>query len=72
MGRLKNKNSEKCFSLLRQFIENAEAGQLQKETAYLVLEQLKKITAGTDTGDPGNLISNHGTTRSCEERPRVF
>lgn len=47
MSRLKTKNSEKCFSILREFIDDAPLAGSNKQRAILALEQLQKITAGT-------------------------
>ncbi len=52
MRTLKDENLNKCFSLLKEFIEDAEAQGVQKGMAILALDQLKQITAGD--GDPTN------------------
>lgn len=63
MSHLKKENMNKCFSLLRDFIAEAEASNPQKGAAKLALNQLQKITAGTakpelDVG-------------GCQSRPRA-
>lgn len=50
MSHLRNENVTKCFSLLREFVENAEARDDKKEFAILAIEHLQRITAGTDNG----------------------
>ncbi len=49
MSRLKNENLNKCFSLLREFIDEASREDTKKEKAILALNQLQRITAGEDT-----------------------
>ena len=47
MSQLKNETINKCFSLLREYIdETSPSGK--KETAVLALNQLRSITAGTE------------------------
>jgi transcriptional regulator NrdR family protein len=59
MSHLKTKNLNKCVSLLREFIENADSAAETKEIAALALDQLQNITAG-------NFL-----TFSCTYRPRI-
>jgi len=68
MSRLKNENLNKCFSLLREFIDEASKEDNKKEIAILALNQLRRITAGSDTIDGG------GSTilgPECASRPRA-
>lgn len=47
MRQLKNETINKCFSLLREYIdETTPSGK--KETAVLALNQLRSITAGAE------------------------
>lgn len=48
MGRLKVENLNKCVSLLREFVDESSEANNKKEIAKLALEQLEKITAGTE------------------------
>jgi len=48
MSRLKNENLNKCVSLLREFIDEVPSSS-KKRIATLALDQLQKITAGTET-----------------------
>lgn len=48
MNHLKKQNLNKCFSLLREFVEAATAQDNKKGTAILALNQLKKVIAGAD------------------------
>jgi hypothetical protein len=59
MSHLKDENLKKCVSLLREFIDGVPSSS-KKGIAMLALDQLQKITAGTDTSE---LI--------CATRPRV-
>jgi len=60
MSHLKRENLKRCFSLLREFVEESTAQDNKKGTAILTLNQLQKIIAGTDgdAEDPG--LSCHG------------
>jgi len=49
MSKLKKENLKKCVSLLREFVEESAALDNKKERAILALNQLQKITAGTDS-----------------------
>ena len=53
MSYLKNKNSKKCLSIIRQFIEGAKSEKREKETVILALDQLQRVTAGIDAGAAG-------------------
>lgn len=59
MKRLKEQNVSKCFSLLREFINETSLSS-KKEMAVLALNQLQKISAGT---------GNQDTTSGCHGRP---
>ena len=57
MNNLKNETLKKCFSLLREFIDETPGTNSKKGVAILALTQLKRITAGTDiSGDDGQTI----------------
>ncbi|NIM16046.1 MAG: hypothetical protein GTO45_28935, partial [Candidatus Aminicenantes bacterium] len=59
MSRLKIEDSKTCFSVLREFIDDAPLLGSKKERAMLALEQLQKITAGTGSpNDPGSVNGN--------------
>jgi hypothetical protein len=49
MGRLKVENYNKCVSLLREFVDESSETRNKKDIAKLALEQLVKITAGTES-----------------------
>ena len=51
MSRLKEQNLNKCFSMLREFIEGTPQGN-QKGMAILALKQLERITAGIENPEP--------------------
>ena len=57
MKRLKEQNVNKCFSLLREFINETPLNS-KKEMAVLALNQLQKISAGT--GNQGSIPGCHG------------
>jgi hypothetical protein len=61
MSYLKKDNIDKCFSLLREYIESTPSGK-NKGGAVLALDQLHNITAGS-AGGPAN--------SSCNDRPRA-
>ncbi len=68
MSHLKKEMANRCFSLLREYIDEAPLSS-KKETAVLALDQLQKITAGTGSQD-----SNNGSTTlilACVGRPRA-
>jgi hypothetical protein len=48
MVRLKVENLNKCVSLLREFIDESSEANNKKGIAKLALEQLERITAGTE------------------------
>ena len=71
MSRLKNENLNKCFSLLREYLNEGPTSN-KKGAAILALEQLQRITAGTnsqgaplDSNEPGTSIL------FCTGRPRL-
>ncbi len=64
MSKLKVENSKKCLSILRQFIEETPSLGKNKDMAILAINQLQKITAGTD-------IVLTGTDFTCTGRPRA-
>jgi hypothetical protein len=65
MSYLKEKNVNKCFSLLREFIDEAEGLNSKKGVAILALNHLQKITAG----DGGGSSTNSGP--QCDGHPRA-
>jgi hypothetical protein len=68
MSHLKKEMANKCFSLLREYIDEGSLSS-KKEAAVLALDQLQKITAGTVSQD-----SNNGSTTlilACAGRPRA-
>jgi len=69
MSHLKQEMANKCFSLLREYIDEGSMSG-KKETAILALNQLQKITAGTDSQDT---VNNDSTTLilACIGRPRA-
>lgn len=50
MSNLKTESLNKCFSLLREFIEES-GNESKKGVAALALDQLKRITAGKEKED---------------------
>jgi len=67
MSHLKNENLNKCFSLLREYLNEGPANN-KKGSAILALEHLQKITAGTDSQG-----ASLGSTSAlfCTGRPRL-
>jgi hypothetical protein len=68
MSRLKAENLKKCVSLLREFIDDASKEDNKKEIAILALNQLQRITAGSDPNGGGG--STMGGPE-CFSRPRA-
>ncbi|UCH93931.1 MAG: hypothetical protein JSV88_27195 [Candidatus Aminicenantes bacterium] len=66
MSELKKENVKKCVSLLRAFVEESSALDNQKQRAILALNQLQKITAGTDS-----VIASGDVFFLCLGRPRI-
>jgi hypothetical protein len=62
MSHLKSDTLKRCFSLLREYVEESTAQDHKKGTAIMTLNQLQKIIAGTD-GEADV------TVRSCTGRP---
>jgi hypothetical protein len=69
MSHLKKEMANKCFSLLREYIDG-ESLSSKKESAILALEQLQKITAGTGSQD-SNDNGSTTTMLGCTARPRA-
>ena len=67
MSKLRKENVKKCVSLLREFVEESSALDNKKERAILALNQLQKITAGTDS----NITTIGNVYLRCLGRPRV-
>lgn len=61
MGRLKTDNVNMCFSLLQEFIDDAQTPDNKKGIARLALDQLQRISGGK--------LASALTT--CVRRPRV-
>jgi hypothetical protein len=72
MSHLKKENIEKCFTLLKDFIDESQGLSSKKGIASLALNQLKRITAGTNLEDDFNQIpaTVEGGTL-CVGRPRA-
>ena len=71
MSKLKTQNLKKCFSLLREFIDESSLHN-KKGIAMLALNQLQKITAGTDsTGSSDGSNPTDGPRSICYTRPRA-
>jgi hypothetical protein len=66
MSKLKKENVTKCVSLLREFVEESSALDNKKERAILALNQLQKITAGTDSAGVAGKVPS-----LCIARPRL-
>ncbi|MCI0470228.1 MAG: hypothetical protein L0Y73_01055 [Candidatus Aminicenantes bacterium] len=49
MSHLKKENLNKCFSLLREFVEESAAVDNKKGIAVLALNQLQKVIAGGES-----------------------
>ena len=64
MTNLKNDNLEKCFSLLKGFIDGAPVKENKKKVAVLALDHMLRVKAGTEI-DPGP------GTHKCNGRPRA-
>ncbi len=70
MSKLKTQNLKKCFSLLREFIDESSQSN-KKGIAMLALNQLQKITAGTDsTGSSDGSNPTDGPRSICYTKPR--
>jgi hypothetical protein len=65
MSRLKDENTKKCVSLLKEFIDEASTPGKKKEIAIIALGHLQKIMAGTGADEPLELLS-------CTGRPRAY
>lgn len=66
MSKLKKEKVKKCVSILREFVEESSAVDNKKERAILALDQLQKISAGTDTA-----ITIGDVSFFCLGRPRI-
>ena len=66
MSHLKEKNVKKCFSLLREYIDETPLNN-KKENAILALNQLQQITAGT--GSQGSSGDSNSISSICHGRP---
>jgi len=63
MSKLKDENLQKCVSLIREFIEESSTKGNKKEIAILALNQLQRISAGSDPQYPNGPV--------CMDRPRA-
>ena len=63
MAKLKTENSRKCFSILKEFIDESLSTGNKKEIASLALSHLEKITAGKR--------SMRDSSQDCTYRPRA-
>lgn len=71
MSYLKNQNVNKCFSLLREYLDEGPVNT-KKGAAILALDQLQKITAGTDSqGASPDSTNRESSTFICTGRPRL-
>jgi len=71
MSNLKAQNLKKCFSLLREFIDESSQSS-KKGISMLALNQLQKITAGTNsTGSSDGSNPTDGPRSICQTRPRA-
>ncbi len=72
MKNLKNDTLNKCFSLLKVFIDEADGLNHQKGTARLALNELEKITAGGDKAGSGSEKNGGDSIAAvCVGRPRA-
>ena len=69
MSHLKNENVNKCFSLLREYLNEGPANN-KKGAAILALDHLQKITAGSDS-QGATFGSNPVLLPGCNGRPKV-
>ncbi len=71
MSKLKRQNLKKCFSLLREFIDESSLHN-KKGIAILALNQLQKIAAGRDSVGSFNDGSQANNSRlMCHGRPKA-
>jgi hypothetical protein len=73
MSKLRTQNLEKCFSLLREYIDETPLNN-KKENAILALNQLQKITAGTNStgsSDADGSNPTDGLRSTCHGRPKA-
>lgn len=61
MSRLKTENAKMCFSLLREFIDEAQTSNNKKGIARLALDQLQRISGG----------KSPASRTTCVNRPRM-
>jgi len=72
MSQLKKQNVTKCLSLLREFVDEAAAGNPKKRIAALALDQLQRITAGEVSQElPGGNPPTPDLVGSCNDIPRI-
>jgi uncharacterized protein YmfQ (DUF2313 family) len=62
MSQLKNEALKRCFSLLRDFVDESTVADNKKGTAILALNQLQRVIAGGD-------VTVDNTDPNCAGRP---
>ena len=76
MTELKKQNVDKCFSLLREFIDEADSRNGKKGNVRLALDQLQRITAGADADSACTSIpramGEPVTASPCTDIPRAL
>jgi hypothetical protein len=71
MNHLKNENVNKCFSLLREYLNEGPFNN-KKGAAILALDHLQRITAGSDSqGASHDGNSSWNTVLGCHGKPRA-
>ena len=74
MNNLKSETVGKCFSLLREFIEETPGVNNKKGCAILALDQLRRVTAGNDLEEdetPGDDVILDSMDFYCMGEPRA-
>ena len=56
MRHLKRGNLKRCFSQLREFVEESSAVDNKKGIAILALDQLQRVIAGSDDPDESSPV----------------
>jgi hypothetical protein len=69
MSHLKNENLNKCFSLLREYLDDGPSNN-KKGAAILALDHLQKITGGTDSQD-ATFDGSPVLFLGCQGKPKV-
>ncbi len=73
MSHLKKESVNKCFSLLRKYIDetSADTKNTGKEMAMLALNQLRKVTAGSTTQE-NSIDDITAPDAGCNVKPRAY